>query len=327
MDPLMLLFLLIAGLTGADSVSSVRRVTVQSGGSVTIPYLYEDRHKDHVKYWCRGIDWRSCTPIVRTDSPQKKGDVSIRDDPEQRVSTVTMNNLKIEDANYYWCSVMTSGHSDFGDWVELSVTDGSPGLSVDKQEVTGVEGDSVSVQCRYGDRSREMKWCKIRGSCVSGNSGSLDGRPVEIRDDRVNKVLSVTMWGLERKDTGWYWCDDGYQQIPVHITVNETTTAITKVHTVSPKTTTTATTEQTIKASAAGFTTKMLLQTVSEHDEGGNNETERWEQVLGAVLKAGTGVFYLICTIIAIQLHWSSCRKRGSNQREEEGGANTNQGS
>uniref|UniRef100_A0A3B3QRL6 Ig-like domain-containing protein n=1 Tax=Paramormyrops kingsleyae TaxID=1676925 RepID=A0A3B3QRL6_9TELE len=91
---------------------------------------------------------------------------------------------------------------------------GPPELLMDKQEVTGVEGDSVSVQCRYGDSSSEMKWCKIGGSCVSGNSGSLDGRPVEIRDDRINKVFSVTMWGLERKDTGWYRCDDGYQQIP-----------------------------------------------------------------------------------------------------------------
>nr|XP_023685431.1 polymeric immunoglobulin receptor-like [Paramormyrops kingsleyae] len=275
MDPLMLLFLLIAGLTGADSVSSVRRVTVQSGGSVTIPCLYEDTYKNHVKYWCRGREWQSCTPIVRTDSPQKKGDVSIRDDPDQRVFTVTMNNLTTEDADYYWCHVEIRGHSDVGEWFTLSVTDGSPRLSVDQQEVTGVEGDSVSVQCRYGDRSREMKWCKIGGSCVSGNSRSLDGRPVEIGVDRVNKVFSLTMWGLERKDTGWYWCDDRFQQIPVHITVNQL----------------------------------------------------RWEQILGAVLKAGTGVFYLICTIIAIQLHRSSCRKRGSNQREEEGGANTNHGS
>ncbi|XP_072563196.1 polymeric immunoglobulin receptor-like [Paramormyrops kingsleyae] len=274
MDPLMLLFLLIAGLTGADSVSSVRWVTVQSGGSVTIPCLYEDRYKNHVKYWCRGEDGQSCTSIVRTDSPQK-GDVSIRDDPEQQVFTVTMNNLKIEDNDTYWCRVEISGHSDDGEWVTLSVSDGSPGLSVDNQEVTGVEGDSVSVQCRYGDSNSDKMFCKIGGSCVLGNSGSLDGRPVEIGDDRVNKVFSVTMWGLERKDTGWYRCDAGYQQIPVHITVNETTTAITEVHTVSPKTTTTATTEQTIKASAAGFTTKMLIQTVSAHDEGGNNETER----------------------------------------------------
>uniref|UniRef100_A0A3B3RAR8 Ig-like domain-containing protein n=1 Tax=Paramormyrops kingsleyae TaxID=1676925 RepID=A0A3B3RAR8_9TELE len=186
-------------------------VPLKSGGSVTIPCLYEDRYKNHVKNWCKGDYGQSCTSIVRTDSPQKKGDMSIRDDPEQRVFTVTMNNLRTGDSGHYWCSVENSGDLDVG----------SPELLVDKQEVTGVEGDSVSVQCRYGDRSSEMKWCKIGGSCVSGDSGSLDGRPVEIRDDRVNKVFSVTMWGLERKDTGWYWCDDGDQQIPVHITVSQ----------------------------------------------------------------------------------------------------------
>ncbi|XP_048851499.1 polymeric immunoglobulin receptor-like isoform X2 [Brienomyrus brachyistius] len=205
--------------SGADSVSTVRWVTVQSGGSVTIPCLYEDTYKNHVKYWCRGIDDRSCPPIVRTDSPQTKGDVSIRDDPDQRVFTVTMNHLTTEDADFYCCRVEISGHSDVGEWLTLSVTDGSPELSVDKQEVTGVAGDSVSVQCHYGDSRSQKMWCKMGGSCLSGNSGSLDGRPVEIRDDRVNKVFSVTMRGLERKDTGWYWCDDGHQQIPVQITV------------------------------------------------------------------------------------------------------------
>ncbi|XP_023646336.2 polymeric immunoglobulin receptor-like [Paramormyrops kingsleyae] len=310
MDPLMLLFLLIAGLTGADSVSSVGRVSVQSGGSVTIPCSYDGRYKTHVKYWCRGSGWSSCTYIVRSDSPQKD-EVSISDDPDQSVFTVTMNNLTAGDSGSYLCGVEISRGSAVGTRIYLSVTEGSPGLSVDKQEMTGVEGDSVSVQCRYEYYYRELSWCKMGGSCASEGSGSLDGRPVLITDDTVNKVFSVTMRGLERKDTGWYWCDNGNQQIPVHITVSQ-------------RTTTTTSTEQTIRASA----TKRVLQTVSVHDEeGGNNEKQKWEQVLDAALKAGTGVLYLICTIIAIQLHWSSCRKRGSNQREAEGGANTNHGS
>ncbi|XP_048866336.1 uncharacterized protein LOC125739860 [Brienomyrus brachyistius] len=220
MDPLMLLFLLIAGLTGADSVSSVGEVSVQRGGSVTIPCSYEDSYKTHVKYWCRRGYRYTCTPIVHTDSPQTKGKVSIRDDPDQRVFTVTMNNLTAVDSGSYWCGVENSRNSAVGTQVYLSVTEGSPGLSVDKQEVTGVEGDSVTVQCRYTDSYSQKQWCKVRRSCVSSSSG-LDGRPVLIRDDKVKKVFSVTMRGLERKDTGWYWCDDDrYQQIPVHITVS-----------------------------------------------------------------------------------------------------------
>uniref|UniRef100_A0A3B3QGP3 Ig-like domain-containing protein n=1 Tax=Paramormyrops kingsleyae TaxID=1676925 RepID=A0A3B3QGP3_9TELE len=108
----------------ADSVSSVGWVSVQRGGSVTIPCFYEDRYKTHVKYWCRGSHWSSCTPIVRSDSPQKKDEVSIRDNPKKQVFTVTMNNLAAGDSGYYWCSVEISGGSPVGTWVYLSVTEG-----------------------------------------------------------------------------------------------------------------------------------------------------------------------------------------------------------
>uniref|UniRef100_A0A3B3RK91 Immunoglobulin domain-containing protein n=1 Tax=Paramormyrops kingsleyae TaxID=1676925 RepID=A0A3B3RK91_9TELE len=188
-------------------VSTMKRVSVQRGGSVTIPCFYGDGYETHVKYWCRGYNVSSCTPIVHSDSPQE-GKVSIRDDPDQRVFTVTINNL-------------TAGDSDYVCY--YSVCSGSPWLSVDKQEVTGVEGDSVSVQYHYTDDYGQRMWCKFGGSCAAVNSGSLDGRPVLIRDDRVNKVFSVTMRGLERKDTGWYWCDIGVVQIPVHITVKHFT--------------------------------------------------------------------------------------------------------
>ncbi|XP_072566589.1 polymeric immunoglobulin receptor-like [Paramormyrops kingsleyae] len=211
-------------LSVTDGVSTVGDMAVQRGGSVTIPCFYGDRYKTHVKYLCRGDYRDSCSPIVHSDSPQE-GNVSIRDDPDQQVFTVTINNLTTGDSDRYWCGVEISGDSDVGALLYLSVTDGSPGLSVEEQVVTGVEGDSVSVQCRYRNDYSQKIWCKIGGSCASVNSRSLDGRPVLIRNDRVNKVFSVTMRGLERKDTGWYWCADRDHQIPVHITVNQTTTA------------------------------------------------------------------------------------------------------
>ncbi|XP_048866801.1 polymeric immunoglobulin receptor-like [Brienomyrus brachyistius] len=226
MDPLMLLFLLIAGLTGADSVYTLTKVSVQIGESVTIPCFYGDGYKTHLKSWCRGIAWSACTPIVYTDSPQE-AKVSVRDDPDQQVFTVTFNNLTAGDSDWYWCKAEISEGSVAGIQAYLSVTDGSPELSVDKQEVKVVEGDNVSVQCRYTKRYSKLKWCKGGGSCVAVTSRSLDGRPVLIRHDRVNKVFNVTMKGLERKDAGWYWCTPGIWQIPVHITVSQTATTTT----------------------------------------------------------------------------------------------------
>uniref|UniRef100_A0A3B3SLE7 Ig-like domain-containing protein n=1 Tax=Paramormyrops kingsleyae TaxID=1676925 RepID=A0A3B3SLE7_9TELE len=104
-------------------VSTVTGVTVQRGGSVTIPCVYSDRYKTHVKYWCRGRELRPCFPIVHSDSPQE-GNVSIRDDPDQRVFTVTINSLTAGDSGYYWCGVKISGGTDVGDQVYLSVTEG-----------------------------------------------------------------------------------------------------------------------------------------------------------------------------------------------------------
>uniref|UniRef100_A0A3B3Q3R0 Ig-like domain-containing protein n=1 Tax=Paramormyrops kingsleyae TaxID=1676925 RepID=A0A3B3Q3R0_9TELE len=104
-------------------VSTLSRVTVQRGGSVTIPCFYGDRYKTHVKYWCRGDYRDSCTPIVHSDSPQE-GKVSIRDDPDQQVFTVTINDVTAGDSDYYWCGVEISRGSDVGDQVKLLVTHG-----------------------------------------------------------------------------------------------------------------------------------------------------------------------------------------------------------
>uniref|UniRef100_A0A3B3QQR1 Ig-like domain-containing protein n=1 Tax=Paramormyrops kingsleyae TaxID=1676925 RepID=A0A3B3QQR1_9TELE len=111
--------------TGADSVSSVGSVTAQRGGSVTIPCSYEDSYKTHVKYWCRENYFLDpCTAIVRSDSPQKKDEVSIRNDPDQSVFTVTMNNLTAGNSGYYWCGVEISRGLAVGTWIYVSVTDG-----------------------------------------------------------------------------------------------------------------------------------------------------------------------------------------------------------
>nr|XP_023663135.1 polymeric immunoglobulin receptor-like isoform X1 [Paramormyrops kingsleyae] len=207
MDPLMLLFLLIAGLTGADSVSSVRSVTAQRGGSVTIPCPYDGRYESHVKYWCRGSVWGSCTTIVRTDFPQKKGEVSIRDDPDQRVFTVTMDNLETGGSDIYWCCVEVTG-TDVGDQVYLSVTEAVSTMST----VFVQSGGSVTIPCFYSNmyQHQEKYWCNGSdwSSCtpiVRTNSPKKSAE-VSIRDDPGQRLFTVIMNNLKIVDSGYYWC-------------------------------------------------------------------------------------------------------------------------
>ncbi|CAB1343866.1 unnamed protein product, partial [Coregonus sp. 'balchen'] len=207
-------------------VFTVRRVSVQAGGSITIPCHYDQYYKNHVKYWCKGYDWSRCSSLVRSDHPKSSGNASISDDINQRVFTVTMTDLEPEDSKTYRCVVEINGGPDIGiQRFYLSVTPGTPELYVDQQEVTAVEGGSVTVRCYYSN-SGDIKWCRMGGDCVSGYSGTLHGTSVTLKrtsDANNRTVLTVTMSGLKMENTDWYWCEVGELEMPVHITVSHQT--------------------------------------------------------------------------------------------------------
>ncbi|KAJ8377050.1 hypothetical protein SKAU_G00076300 [Synaphobranchus kaupii] len=109
---------------GGVSMQTQSRVSAQKGGSVTIACRYDQKYKDNVKYWCRGLGWHTCIVLLSTDSPQGRADLSITDDPAQQVVTVTMRNLQLWNSNKYWCAVKIKGIGTPDDkaGVYLSVT-------------------------------------------------------------------------------------------------------------------------------------------------------------------------------------------------------------
>ncbi|XP_045069346.1 polymeric immunoglobulin receptor-like [Coregonus clupeaformis] len=221
---LLLLFLILTLILFV--LSAARHVSVQTGGSITIPCHYDQYYINHVKYWCKGYNWISCSTLVRSDHPNSSGNASISDDINQRVFTVTMTDLEPEDSKTYRCVVEINGGPDIRiQWFYLSVTPGTPELYVDQQEVTGVEGGSVTVRCYYSN-SGNMKWCRMGGDCVNRYSGTLHGTSVTLKRTSVannRKVLTVTMSGLKMENTDWYWCEVGELELPVHITVSQQT--------------------------------------------------------------------------------------------------------
>ncbi|XP_064797159.1 polymeric immunoglobulin receptor-like [Oncorhynchus masou masou] len=211
-------------------LSVAYRVSVRTGGSTTIPCHYVQKYKTHVKYLCKGDNLYSCTPVVPADPPKSIDKSSISDDINQQTITVTMTDLEPEESVQYWCVVEINGGQNV--WIErfhLSVTPGTPELYVDQQEVTGVEGGSVIVNCYSSYTGNRKWWCRIggSGSCVERNSGALDGTSVTLQqttDVTRRNVLMVTMSGLKTENTGWYMCGVGDLMMPVHITVRQQTT-------------------------------------------------------------------------------------------------------
>ncbi|XP_059215967.1 uncharacterized protein LOC131993910 [Centropristis striata] len=208
--------LILTGLTGIHSITTVSKVSVRTGGSVSIPCFYESEYKNHVKYLCKGAFWVSCSSVVKTNQHSSSGKFSISDDQSQRIFTVTIKDVTDKDTDY-WCIVEMNDGPDYGKHFQLSVTGATPSLYVDHQEVTGFKGGNITISCRYSNPG-VIEWCKLGSFCVTGPSGSIDGTTVTINAS-VPNVFTVTMHGL--MSSSWYYCVNGDLQMPVHVTVNE----------------------------------------------------------------------------------------------------------
>ncbi|XP_034093875.1 CMRF35-like molecule 8 [Gymnodraco acuticeps] len=225
--------LILTGLTGSHGITTVSKVSVRAGGSITVPCLYESQYINHVKYLCKGSIWNFCSDAIKTNQ-HNTGKFSISDDKQRKIFTVTINDLTDKDTEYYWCAVEIKDGTDLKEYFHLSVTGGSPSLYVAQQEITGFKGDNINIKY-HCQNSGERKWCRLGGSCVT-RSGSIDGARVEISASNSG-VLTVTLSGLRTESSGWYWCVKGDLQMPVHITVTEkprTIAATSQITTLTP---------------------------------------------------------------------------------------------
>ncbi|XP_027134322.1 polymeric immunoglobulin receptor-like [Larimichthys crocea] len=213
MDVKLSFILMLSGLTGIHSITTVSEVSVKAGGSISIPCLYGPQYINHVKYLCKGSSWRWCLYAVRTDQ-QSSGKYSISDDKNRRIFTVTINDLTGKDT-HYWCTVVIKRWPDERAYFHLSVTEGTPSLYVDHQGITAFIGENITINCHNGN-SGAMSWCRLGDSCVT-SSGSIGGTRVTI-DTKNRNVFTVTMSGLRTESSGWYYCVKGDFQMPVYVT-------------------------------------------------------------------------------------------------------------
>uniref|UniRef100_A0A3B1KIK0 Ig-like domain-containing protein n=1 Tax=Astyanax mexicanus TaxID=7994 RepID=A0A3B1KIK0_ASTMX len=79
------------------------------GRSVEIRCPYDSKYETNMKYLCRdkcpSLPWGNKDIPVKSGSTAKDQRFSLKDDTAARVFTVTITDLRSEDAGQYWCGI------------------------------------------------------------------------------------------------------------------------------------------------------------------------------------------------------------------------------
>uniref|UniRef100_A0A452FZR0 Ig-like domain-containing protein n=1 Tax=Capra hircus TaxID=9925 RepID=A0A452FZR0_CAPHI len=139
------LFLLV--IPGSSAISGPRAVRGVEQGSLTVRCQYDPGYEPYVKWWCRGADWSSCCFVVKTnlgsEKEVKQGRVSIKDNWKDRSFTVTMEKLRVDDSDTYWCGTERTG-VDLGDDVDVTI-DPAPTVSISTRATSSANMFTASV--------------------------------------------------------------------------------------------------------------------------------------------------------------------------------------
>ncbi|XP_072419283.1 polymeric immunoglobulin receptor-like [Chiloscyllium punctatum] len=235
-----IVILFAVSLSGSYGVKAPNEVNGRLGGSITINCQYNiARNRDSEKYWCKGR-WRfSCTVLASTQRIQQErpSRLFIMDNQTSGVFSVTMQQLSLEDAGWYFCGIIKEGTDEMAD-VKLNILQaGLTGL----RQVYGTLGDGVTVECQYQVpyykthgkylcKGSERKSCIVIARTQKQNANS-SGR-ISAVDNQNSGVFAVTITQLTMEDEGLYWCGItmfGYDRMdPLQLNIFEplTTTAL-----------------------------------------------------------------------------------------------------
>ncbi|XP_075850842.1 CMRF35-like molecule 5 isoform X5 [Microcebus murinus] len=227
--PALLLVILSGYSTAGYPMTGPGAARGRERGSLTVQCRYEPGWENYNKWWCRGVEWSSCSIlIVTTGSEQevKKDRVSIRDRHKNHTFTVTMEELRRDDADTYWCGIERSG-TDLGVQVKVTIDPGystamnptaGPGASnliASPGALSSGELGSVTMQCRQNPEWETYRkwWCPGANwsSCrilvvIPGSEQQVKEYRVSFRAGQEDHMFNMTMVELRRAhpDTCWH---------------------------------------------------------------------------------------------------------------------------
>ncbi|RXN31519.1 polymeric immunoglobulin receptor-like protein [Labeo rohita] len=204
------------------TVNQVPPVVGCEGDSAEIKCPYDEKYAKEIKHLCKGKcfteDDRNRT---RSDEDHvKKPKISVKDNTELNLFTVTMTKLRAEDAGKYWCAVKDV----FNLPIELMI--------VMKDVITheASVGGSASISCKYIRNQNQGFFCRgdqphicVRDGVRVSSNNSINGR-FSLTDETSAGVFTVNIGNLTEQDSGTYWCAEensgSFILTEVHLHVN-----------------------------------------------------------------------------------------------------------
>ncbi|XP_068923580.1 CMRF35-like molecule 8 isoform X2 [Petaurus breviceps papuanus] len=160
--PSILLFLCPKDCLALSGPSEVRGIV---GESLTVQCSYEENYKTTKKEWCKKRMMFFCSTITDT----QKSKVSIKDDPENQIFTVTMENLTEADAGEYQCRI-EQNLFDIKFPITISVSPAST-LASNRYTTTSPTDIPVTDKIEIGEKKTSKK---ISDPMQPPRSGILD---------------------------------------------------------------------------------------------------------------------------------------------------------
>ncbi|XP_053105640.1 polymeric immunoglobulin receptor isoform X2 [Hemicordylus capensis] len=178
------------------------------GGSVSTECHYNPKGNDTLRYWCK---WKShgCTQLINNLGyvlDTYEGRIVMHDYPENGTYIIILNQLKEEDAGYYWC--MTNGENERKSTAELTIVEGLPSLTGQK-EISAVPGSPLTISCSYPCKyyQYDKYWCKWKNTgCEPRDAHVQNQSGLVVSCDKDSRILSLNFDQVTTADQGWYWC-------------------------------------------------------------------------------------------------------------------------
>ncbi|KAL6482291.1 hypothetical protein MHYP_G00103710 [Metynnis hypsauchen] len=207
--------LLIFTLLLISGGEETKVVTGYSGGGVLIKCRYETQYSSNPKYFCKD-SWSNCADQIKTGVKNEwinSGRFSLFDDTRASQFWVLITELTVEDTGTYKCAVDIEFQLDVYTAVTLRVKEDQDYKQ--SISVTGHEGGSVNISCKYPQSHRiDPKFlcrrvgsadCNYRTSVKESRRWIKQGK-FSLRDDRAKKIFTVIINSLTEGDSGEYWC-------------------------------------------------------------------------------------------------------------------------